>query len=189
MSAHEEWRPVPGWEGFYEVSNQGRARSVDRTVVASNGRKMRLRGKTLRLTANRKGYIFFNPCRDGVLHQVFIHRAVLEAFVGPRPEGMEGCHFPDSNPANNHLENLRWDTRRENRVDQIRLGVDFQRNKTHCPRGHLLEGANLSKGAAKAGWRGCRACGLERSYAYRHSLEFSPRRADERYATLMKEAA
>jgi hypothetical protein len=48
---------------------------------------------------------------------------------------MEGCHN-DSNPANNHLSNLRWDTRSANRADTVRAGNHAQARKTHCPQGH-----------------------------------------------------
>jgi hypothetical protein len=48
---------------------------------------------------------------------------VLEAFVGPRPEGMQACHFPDRSTRNNRLENLRWDTGSENTIDKIRHGT------------------------------------------------------------------
>ncbi len=51
----------------------------------------------------------------------YIHRLLLEAFVGPRPPGMQCCHW-DGNPANNDLTNLRWDTTRGNSADGIRLG-------------------------------------------------------------------
>lgn len=53
-----------------------------------------------------------------------IHRLVLLAFVGPCPDGMEACHYPDQNPANNRLENLRWDTRAGNEKDKIENGTD-----------------------------------------------------------------
>lgn len=50
-----------------------------------------------------------------------VHRLVLTAFVGPCPEGLEGCHN-DSNPTNNYLANLRWDTPSANRRDAVRHG-------------------------------------------------------------------
>ena len=53
---------------------------------------------------------------------VFVHRLVLLTFVGPCPYGMECCHY-DGNPSNNNLVNLRWDTRKENRKDQLRHGT------------------------------------------------------------------
>lgn len=55
---------------------------------------------------------------------IAVHRLVLEAFVGPCPDGMEGCHFPDRNPANNRLENLRWDTPKSNAADKVIHGTD-----------------------------------------------------------------
>jgi hypothetical protein len=51
-----------------------------------------------------------------------IHRLVLEAFVGPAPDGMEGCHN-DGNPENNNLLNLRWDTHASNMADQLAHGT------------------------------------------------------------------
>lgn len=51
-----------------------------------------------------------------------VHRLVLMAFVGPCPEGMEGCHA-DGNRANNSLVNLRWDTREANEKDKVQHGT------------------------------------------------------------------
>lgn len=59
---------------------------------------------------------------DDKYHSIFVHRLVLEAFVGPCPDGMECCHDPDYNPSNNRLENLRWDTRKANMEDAKRHG-------------------------------------------------------------------
>lgn len=53
-----------------------------------------------------------------------VHSLVLEAFVGPRPEGMECRHFPDRDPANNQLSNLQWGTPKENADDKIVHGTD-----------------------------------------------------------------
>jgi hypothetical protein len=60
--------------------------------------------------------------RVGRIGYRFVHRLVLEAFVGPCPEGME-CRHLDGDPANNRLENLRWGTHRENAADQVRHGT------------------------------------------------------------------
>jgi hypothetical protein len=53
-----------------------------------------------------------------------VHRLVLEAFVGPCPEGFEGCHF-DGDPSNNAVKNLRWDTHLNNMKDIQRHGRHF----------------------------------------------------------------
>jgi HNH endonuclease len=60
-----------------------------------------------------------------------VHRLVLEAFVGPCPPGMEACHDPDPNPANNRLENLRWDTHKANQQDMGKHGHSQRGEKMH----------------------------------------------------------
>jgi hypothetical protein len=67
-----------------------------------------------------KGYRLINISGLGTR---LLHRLILEAFVGPCPEGMEGCH-KDGNPANNRLDNLRWDTPKSNWEDMTKHGTD-----------------------------------------------------------------
>lgn len=93
-----------------------------------------------------------------------MHTMVLEAFVGPRPVGLYGCHN-DGDPANNRLTNLRWDTPASNTADKVMHGRDPQRNKTRCPRGHLLEAGNLTFSDQRVGKRSCRACNNAESLA------------------------
>lgn len=51
-----------------------------------------------------------------------LHRLILEAWKGPCPSGLVGCHN-DGNPNNNHIDNLRWDTRSSNVIDAVKLGT------------------------------------------------------------------
>jgi hypothetical protein len=76
--------------------------------------------RTLKL--NRKGDISVIIQHHGIRKHISLHRLILETFVGPCPEGMEACHYPDPDHTNNHLSNLRWDTKLENAQDCIRLG-------------------------------------------------------------------
>jgi hypothetical protein len=78
---------------------------------------------TTRPNLLRHGYLYVCLKAQGRGIQYLVHRLVLEAFVGPRPPGMECRHFPDRNPANNRLENLSWGTRAENAQDRIRHGT------------------------------------------------------------------
>lgn len=96
-------RPVAGFDGYF-VTDDGR---VFRELSLSPQRR------TGHLT------VVFNV--DGRQYRRSVHRLVLQAFVGPCPGGME-CLHGDGNPRNNRLPNLRWGTRRENRVDMIRHG-------------------------------------------------------------------
>lgn len=70
--------------------------------------------KPLKATITPDGRSQVNPSRKARR----VSRLVLEAFVGPCPPGMEACHFPDRNPSNNRLENLRWDTAEANQADR-----------------------------------------------------------------------
>ena len=68
-------------------------------------------------------------CHKGTRKAFTVHRLVLLAFVGPCPKGMQGCHFPDRNPGNNQLSNLRWDTGKANQADRIIHGTDCRGDK------------------------------------------------------------
>ena len=102
--SREIWKDVTGYEGRYQVSNMGRIRSLSCIL------------KPQRLKPY--GYCIVNLYQKGKMKSRLVHRLVLTAFVGPCPKGMEACHFPDRNPANNRLENLRWDTPKNNCLDQ-----------------------------------------------------------------------
>lgn len=154
----ERWKPVRGYEGFYEVSDLGNVRSVDR--IARHGH--RLRGKPIASRPNpeRGGYVYVSLSRDGQMYTRRVHRLVLEAFVGPAPEGMEGCHN-DGDPANNALSNLRWSTHQENIWDKEIHGTHNNARKTHCKRGHEFtpENTRLERRSTRSGVaRRCRAC-------------------------------
>jgi hypothetical protein len=84
----------------------------------------------------RDGYLRISLRRDGKRCNKLVNILVLEAFVGPCPPGMETCHDPDPTPANNRLENLRWDTHQNNVADTVRLG--------RTPRGERGGAAKLS---------------------------------------------
>lgn len=110
MARRERWRNVRRAAG-YQVSDRGRVRSVTRTL--SDGR--RCGGTLLAQWADDDGYL----CVSIAGRPVRVHLLVLEAFHGPRPEGLEGCHGPKGQKVNTE-GNLRWDSRRENERDKRR---------------------------------------------------------------------
>ena len=119
---NEEWKTVPSAPG-YEVSNFGRVRSKDRFVQAkkSSRRGTHLRfykGKILSPGRASSGHMTV-ACGKGVSR--YVHELVLEAFVGPRPTGLE-CLHADDVPSNNKLGNLRWGTRSENMLEAYANG-------------------------------------------------------------------
>lgn len=116
----EQWRPISGHPN-YEVSDLGRVRSLG-CVVHHQPRP----GKILKQSEKRhqSGRLMAMRVNLGRGNGRYVHRLVLSAFVGPCPEGQEGCHN-DGNPRNNALSNLRWDTRYENMQDVKRHGTHF----------------------------------------------------------------
>jgi hypothetical protein len=144
----ERWLPVVGYEGLYEVSDHGRVRTVERFITYPSKSRITTSGRLLP-SQIRKQYCRPNDhptvglVRPGEKRRTFdVHRLVLEAFVGPRPEGMEACHWNDIK-TDNRASNLRWDTRSENTKDRIRNGIHPPSNKTHCDRGHERTPENI----------------------------------------------
>lgn len=74
-------------------------------------------------TKNEKGYLYATLTNGEVSKHFFIHTLVLLAFVGPQPDGMEACHYPDRDRCNNNVGNLRWDTHVNNIADKIEHGT------------------------------------------------------------------
>jgi len=132
----EEWRPIIGFEGRYEVSSHGRVRSMARDSRTPKGE---VRHRSARLLAQRPtgevGHLSVTLYKDGVGVSRRVHREVARAFIGPVPDGMI-CRHLDGNPVNNHLPNLAYGTWSENNLDKVRHGTDHNARKTHCLRGH-----------------------------------------------------
>jgi hypothetical protein len=69
--------------------------------------------------SNQHGHLMVDLYAGSKRYRMLVHRLVLLIFVGPCPDGMEACHFPDRDPSNNRLMNLRWDTGPANSQDAI----------------------------------------------------------------------
>lgn len=129
----EEIRHVPGWEG-YAVTDKGRVFSC-RSRHSHPGFEFQAWTEKKAIKGTR-GYWVVGFNHRGRVKQRKLYHVVLEAFVGPRPPGMQGCHY-DDDPDNNTLENLRWDTPRANRLDMVRNGKFPDRNGHKHPMSRL----------------------------------------------------
>lgn len=110
----EQWAKIADHPG-YEVSDLGRVRSWRKS--GPNKEARREEPRILKPTPMRAGHLYVKLNGD----QCYVHRLVLQEFVGPCPEGEEGLHG-DDDPTNNALWNLRWGTRLENMADRARNG-------------------------------------------------------------------
>lgn len=117
-TAIETWVAINGYEGLYEVSDQGHVRSL--IAAPSSGRP------APRILAGRLGgkarYMRVTLCGPSGRRECYIHSLVLEAFVGSCPSGME-CRHLDGNRMNNARTNLAWGTKQENIDDKKAHGT------------------------------------------------------------------
>lgn len=155
----ERWLPVPGFEGFYQVSDQGRVRAV----AHRHGSPRSL----LAATPDSVGYRSVKLRKPGVREvRRRVHRLVAAAFIGPCPPGQEVRHL-DGDKLNCLLVNLAYGTRSENQRDTVSHGNHNQARKTHCDSGHEFTEANTYRRPSRPNRRDCRQCNLDRTRARR----------------------
>lgn len=161
----ETWLPVVGYEGSYEVSSEGRVRSIDRVIDCGNNIR-RYKGRVLSQLVGKRGYCQVSLCRAGITSPVVVHKLVVDAFYGPMPRpGMCVRHL-DGNELNNNVSNLLWGTESENAYDRVRHGTHVNTRKTHCPKGHPYDQLNTYVKPSGTG-RSCRTCHRDKSRRYR----------------------
>jgi hypothetical protein len=116
---NEALRPVQGFPGYFagDLGNVYSSWEGSGPGARPHGRLRKLK------PAFSSGRMQVNLHRDGRSYTRRVHLLVLEAFAGPRPPGMQGCHFPDRDTRNNALANLRWDTASANQVDKVAHGT------------------------------------------------------------------
>lgn len=134
----EDWKPIPGYEGLYSVSNCGRVRAESRTVRHFSGGPKRLKEKLRSPVLSKHGYLSVVLSKEDRQNRYSIHRLVLLAFVG-QPDGNMDCCHKDGCKTNNNLENLRWDTRAGNMQDVIAHGRSNRGER--CPSNKIPESA------------------------------------------------
>ena len=154
MSLEEEWRPVVGYEEFYEVSSKGRVRSKDRVTGAKNGYTRTVNGEILNPWLV-EGYPRVSLSKRGQGHQKHVHRILAEAFI-PNPDNHPLVRHLNDVRDDNRVENLAWGTVSDNEHDKVRNGNNTQANKTHCKRGHEFTAENTRRDIN--GHRQCRKC-------------------------------
>ena len=114
----EIWNDIEGYEGFYQVSNLGRVKSIKRKARYYNHSKELFRMVNEKIIYQREtnwGYYTVNLNKNGQTKIKRIHRLVASAFI-PNPEHKEEVNHKDSNKKNNRVNNLEWATRSENAI-------------------------------------------------------------------------
>ena len=142
----EIWKSISGYERYYEISNIGRVKGVERFVKHPDGGLLKKNVKYLKSSSNGTGYMRIMLSKDGLRKEYYVHRLVMEAFVGKN-----SLHINHKNGIrdDNRLENLEYVTIRENQHKRnlnrtLPLGVQKVRNKYRAIIG--INGKNVHLG-------------------------------------------
>lgn len=154
----ETWKPIPGYDGRYEVCTDGSVASL------RSGKRRRLKPVQWRDTRYQRISLYDGK---GYGRPRYVHQVVLLTFVGPLPDGLVVRHL-NGDPSDNRLANLAYGTRKENQQDSLIHGTHHNAGKTHCPKGHPYNDENTRW---YQGRRYCRPCKNEWGRARGH---FSP---------------
>lgn len=111
----ERWKPISGFENFYEISNIGAVKSL-------------YYNRLLKPMIDRYGYLYVNLSKNGSYKSKKIHRLVISSFSG---ESIKQVNHKDGNKLNNQLNNLEYCTCRENVQHAIQNGLINNKGKHH----------------------------------------------------------
>ena len=119
---NEVWKDIIGYEGFYQVSNMGRVRSLDRDIIDKNGIVYSLKGSMREVSSSSRGYQDIGLSKDGEQKTFFIHRLVAESFI-PNPKSLPIVNHIDGDKRNNVVTNLEWVNNSQNILHAVETGL------------------------------------------------------------------
>lgn len=120
----EMWKPIEGYENYYEVSNYGRIRTVTRFISNSGKNGMWYNSRILKFNMDKDGYCTVALQKECKVKRFKVHRLVLSTF-GNYEEGLQVNHI-DGDKTNNHLDNLEWVTCSQNIKHAFDIGLKTQ---------------------------------------------------------------
>lgn len=109
----EIWKPIPNYEGIYQISNLGNVQSLDRYEVQSNGIKRFRKGRILKISIDKYGYNRVELNKNSNPKLYLVHRLVAETFI-PNPNRYPEVNHKDEVKTNNKVDNLEWCTNKYN---------------------------------------------------------------------------
>lgn len=109
---NEIWKDIAGYEGYFQISNFGRVKSLER-IVLWQGKPRKEKEKMKEHYISREGYPCVTLCKERKSRSYFVHRLLAQAFI-PNPDNKPFVDHIDTNKENFSLDNLRWVTAKEN---------------------------------------------------------------------------
>lgn len=116
---NEEWRDIPGYEGYYQASNRGNIRSLDREVKHSDGHTRKIKGQPIKPSPTQ-GYLKVTLRKNGTQKTQSVHRLVASAFLGDITDKIV-CHKNDIG-FDNHVDNLYIGEHKNQYEDRVQNG-------------------------------------------------------------------
>lgn len=129
------WKPCPGFESDFEVSNLGEVKSIDRYVPGRNGL---VKGRILKQFKNHKGYPYVRLNKNKRTTEQSVHRLVAIAFI-PNLNNLPQVNHIDGNKLNNHVDNLEWVSNSTNQIHAYKLGLQPSRAGENNGRAKLTD--------------------------------------------------
>lgn len=115
----EIWKPIKGYEGYFEISNLGRVKSIERYVTCKD-HPHHVKEKIKNIHFNRNNYPCVTLCKEGTSRDKLLHRLLMEAFV-PNPENKPEIDHINTDVTDYSFSNLRWVTHKENQNNSITM--------------------------------------------------------------------
>jgi hypothetical protein len=147
---NEVWKDIPGYEGYYQVSDMGRVRSLERVIISTTGQRVPVQERILKGTEHKSGYFIVGLAKNGIKTRT-IHSLVALAFVGERPERND-IHHKNGNKKDNRLNNLVYISCYEHNAGKNQVNSKWEPGQIrHCIELYMQEKYTVGEIAEKTG--------------------------------------
>jgi len=123
----EIWKAVLGYEGYYEISNWGNVKSINRTIITSIGHKNKLKSKLLKYCIDKGGYFNVGLSKNNKTKRYLVHNLEAKTFI-PNPENKPTVNHIDGIKTNNYIDNLEWATISEQAIHALKYKLRVMPN-------------------------------------------------------------